>query len=227
MGRSTEDVGDTRGHSGEGNTWGSLRNEEEDGEATTTRGVRGGDTEAGDSGMESGDVWANGEGMFGEFGGRGLFGEDGEQRCGGVWAEESAAETDVVEPAAETGVEEPAAETGVEESAAETDKGDSAPWVATAEEDHIFGNRRGYPTDRRPASFRRDISGAPAEVIDAWFAESKIPIGEAVRKDPEKMKRVKQLMYTWKDAFITETSKMVGTDLIFHSIPTWENAIPV
>ena len=227
VGRSTEDVGDARGHSGEGNTWGSLRNEEEDGEATTTRGVRGGDTEAGESGMESGDVWANGEGMFGEFGGRGLFGEDGEQRCGGVWAEESAAETDVVEPAAETGVEEPAAETGVEESAAETDEGDNVPWAATAEEDHIFGNRRGYPTDRRPASFRRDLSGAPAEVIDAWFAESKIPIGEAVQKDPEKMRRVKQLMYTWKDAFITETSKMVGTDLVFHSIPTWENAIPV
>ena len=56
VGRSTEGVGDARGHSGVGNTSGHLRNDKEDGEATTTKGVRGGDTEAEDSGMESGDV---------------------------------------------------------------------------------------------------------------------------------------------------------------------------
>ena len=64
------------------------------------RGLRGRDTEAADSGMESQDVWANGEDMFGEFGGRGLLGENGEAWCGGFWAEESGAETDVVEPVA-------------------------------------------------------------------------------------------------------------------------------
>ena len=41
------------------------------------------------------------------------------------------------------------------------------------------------------------------------------------------MRRVKQLMYTWKASFITETTKIVGTEQVFHLIPTWENAIPV
>ena len=59
LGRSIEDVGDTKCHSREGNTWRSLWDEEEDGEVTTTRGVRGGNTEVEDSGMDSGDVRAN------------------------------------------------------------------------------------------------------------------------------------------------------------------------
>ena len=41
------------------------------------------------------------------------------------------------------------------------------------------------------------------------------------------MELVRRLLYTWKDAFITDTAKMVGTDLVMHNIPTWENAVPV
>ena len=100
-------------------------------------------------------------------------------------------------------------------------------WVASVEEDEIFGKRKGYPNDRRPCDYRCELSDTPADVIDCWFAEANIPIGESVKKDPEKMKCVKELMYTCKDAILTETTKMVRTDMVVHSFPTWENAIPV
>lgn len=35
------------------------------------------------------------------------------------------------------------------------------------------------------------------------------------------MEKVRRLLYTWRDAFITDTAKMVGTDLVIHTIPTW------
>ena len=43
--------------------------------------------------------------------------------------------------------------------------------VATVEEDHIFGTRRGYPTNKRPATFRRELSDALVEVIEAWVCK--------------------------------------------------------
>ena len=150
----------------------------------------------------------------------------GEVRRGG----ESAAETDEERSEAETGDRRSAAETDDGMSAAETDdegSGERRQWAATVEEDQIFGAKKGYPTDRRPKAFRRELSTAPADVIEAWFAQVKIPIGEAVRKDPEKMEKVRRLLYTWRDAFITDTAKMVRTDLVIHTIPTWETAIPV
>ena len=163
-------------------------------------------------------------------------GESAVETDGGLSAAEtddglSAGKTDDRESAVETDDGLSAAETDDGESEAETDDGREPrgeyPMVASVEEDIIFGSKKGYPTERRPSAFRRELSDAPADVIEAWFAAEKIPIGEAVQKDPEKMERVRRLLYTWKDAFITDTAKMVGTDLVMHTIPTWENAVPV
>ena len=84
-----------------------------------------------------------------------------------------------------------AAETDDGESEAETDDGREPrgeyPMVALVEEDISFGSKKGYPTERRPSAFWRELSDAPADVIEAWFTEDKIPIGEKVQKDPQKM----------------------------------------
>ena len=143
----------------------------------------------------------------------------------------SVVETDGGESAAGTDDGLSAAETDDALSAVETDDGKGLGkeelLVVSVEEDFIFGSKKGYPTERRPSAIRRELSDAPADVIEAWFAAEKIPIGEKVKSDPAKMERVWRLFYTWKDAFITDTAKMVGTDLVVHTIPTWEIAVPV
>jgi hypothetical protein len=215
------------GHAEGENTWDSLGNAEKNGEATTG-GVREGWLRGEDSGVESEDQDPEGleeEELF-DNGNSGGLGED----VGGMPEESEGGQVEE-ERGGMLGGETSGQEEGDSgQSGGETheeNSGERVAWAATTEEDEIFGKRKGYPTDWRPNSFRREHSNAPADVIEAWFTETSIPIGESVKKDPEKMKRVKQLMYTWKDPFITETSKMVGTDLVVHSILTWENAIPV
>ena len=196
-----------RGHLGEDDDTG-----QEDGE-TVTRGVRGGWLRGEDGGEGERAAEVHGR-LKGEENGVDGVGDESVAGQAGSWS--GAAGEMAGDGSSEPGGEAPGG----------NGRGRVA-WVASVEEDEIFGKRKGYPTDRRPCDFRRELSDTPADVIDAWFAEANIPIGESVKNDPEKMRRVKQLMYTWKDAFITETAKMVGTELVVHSIPTWENAIPV
>jgi hypothetical protein len=56
--------------------------------------------------------------------------------------------------------------------------------------------------------------------MTAWFEQKEVPVVESVKRDPDKMKKIIRLLYTWKDMFIMDTAKMVGTDLVIHSIPT-------
>jgi hypothetical protein len=57
--------------------------------------------------------------------------------------------------------------------------------------------------------------------------KSAMRIGTEVTKDRDKFERVSRLMFTWKNLFVTETDQMVGTDLVMHTIPTYESAVPV
>jgi hypothetical protein len=99
--------------------------------------------------------------------------------------------------------------------------------VATIEEDSIFGKRRGFAESRHLATFRRELSGDHEDEMTAWFKQTKVPVGESVKEDPDKRKQIIRLLYTWMDMFITDTTTMVGTDLMIYSIPTWDDAVPV
>ena len=99
--------------------------------------------------------------------------------------------------------------------------------VASIEEDEIFGKMKGYPTERRPIDYRRSISTVPEGVVNSWFEQSPIRFGADVENNNEQRQAARRLMYTWKDLFITDTARMTGTDLVVHTIPTYENAVPV
>lgn len=99
------------------------------------------------------------------------------------------------------------------------------PDVANLEEE-VFGRTRGYPTDRRPVNYRRDIDGETSdEVITEWFKASGITIGSKAA-GPEEAE-AHRLLYTWRELFASNVDIMPPTDLIEHSIPTWPNAVPV
>src|SRR5205807_8224522 len=79
----------------------------------------------------------------------------------------------------------------------ETEPGD--PTAANIEEE-VFGRTRGYPTERRPIDYRRDIDhDTPDRVIDKWFSESKIKIGP--KATGTEVREAKRLLYTWRDLF--------------------------
>ena len=118
-------------------------------------------------------------------------------------------------------------ETGIRPETGSRPKKRNIPMAATVEKDEIFGKRKGYPTGRRPVDFQREMSQAPVDEIDEWFSQAQIKFGAEVEKNEEQRRAARLLMFTWKDMFITDTAKMTGTDLVTHTIPTWDNAVPV
>ena len=81
-----------------------------------------------------------------------------------------------------------------------------------------------YPVTRRPVP--RPLSDTSQSIIDEWFSESKINIGD-VADTPEKVARARRLLYTWKDCFATSMRDVKPTDLIQHSIDLVPNAVPI
>ena len=104
--------------------------------------------------------------------------------------------------------------------------------TATIKEDQLFGESAGYPTSRRPIDFRRELTTESWEVVSEWFDNSGITVGSTARKqmkspDPDEAQSTARLFYTWKDLFVEDLVAMPATDLVTHSIPTWDDAIPV
>ena len=118
-------------------------------------------------------------------------------------------------------------ETGNRPETGSRPEGKTEVMAATVEEDEIFGNMRGYPTERHPINYRREISNASDAEVNSWFEKAQIRFGADVEKNIEQQKAARRLMFTWKDLFITDTAKMIGTDLVVHTIPTFENSVPV
>ena len=101
------------------------------------------------------------------------------------------------------------------------------PMGPMVEEDEIFGKRKGYLTERRPVDFQRDMSQAPEDDINEWCSQAQIKFGAEVEMNAEQRRAVRRLMFRWKDMFITDTPKIMGTDQVIHTIPTWDNVVPV
>lgn len=100
-------------------------------------------------------------------------------------------------------------------------KAEEAEVCWTTAEEREFSHQVGFPTGRRPATYRRTLitGGKAEEVFQQGFpGESKV-IGD-LADTPEKRKQAVSLLATWHDLFIREIRKMPPTDLIQHSIPT-------
>lgn len=91
------------------------------------------------------------------------------------------------------------------------------------EEERAYGGRLGFPTDRRPAMYQRQVVNMSPEV-EEWARQNESMIGDAVTNERERSE-VKRLLYTWKDLFDPEV--MPVTDLVIHTIPTYDHIRPV
>ena len=73
-------------------------------------------------------------------------------------------------PLAEMEVEErPVMAISVEEGEKESDGRGVSLEANTVEEEKLFGGTTGYPTTRRPADFRRELTTEPWDVVSEWF----------------------------------------------------------
>jgi len=69
--------------------------------------------------------------------------------------------------------------------------------------------------------------GVQLELVDEciqWFETSGIRIGRHLTSS-QRMRAI-QLLYTWKDLFISDIAQLPATDLVMHTIPTYPNAKP-
>lgn len=95
------------------------------------------------------------------------------------------------------------------------------------EDDEIFGvNAIGYPTARRPIHYHREFDTETAEgIVRKWFATSRVTIGEGACGDIQR-ERAMRLLYTWRDIFEDDLSKVPVCDLVQHYIPTYPGSRP-
>ena len=95
------------------------------------------------------------------------------------------------------------------------------------EEELAFGNHVGFSTEQRPAEYRRQIQRNVSEVRKTlWeFGLSQL-IGDYEMTEEQKWE-VELLIYTWRDLFVLDPMEMPITDLVMHTIPTYNDAKPV
>ena len=103
--------------------------------------------------------------------------------------------------------------------------------VATLEEDRLFEQKVGYPTSRRPIDYKRGLSTKPWEVVEKWFSTFNFTIGpkanDAMRSTDRTMAEMTaRLFYTWRDLFVEDMVEIPATDLVTHTNPTREDAVP-
>ena len=103
--------------------------------------------------------------------------------------------------------------------------------VATLEEERLFGQKVGYPTNRSPIDYQRELSTDPWETVEQWFSTFGVTIGSKANEamlstDRKTAEMTARLIYTWRDLFVEEMVAMPATDLATHTIPRSEDAVP-
>ena len=95
------------------------------------------------------------------------------------------------------------------------------------EEERAYGKKLGFPTWRRPIDYLRSL--VPMTLaIEIWIQESRAAemIGDYPVNEQERELQ-KRLLYTWRDLFISDPESMPVTDLVMHTIPTYDHIRPV
>lgn len=102
-------------------------------------------------------------------------------------------------------------------------KGDTRVGLA-GEEERAYGMRLGFPTTRRPISYKRLLVDATeAEMLEWKYNEM---IGDTIDSE-EKRTMVRRLLFTWRDLFVEDPEVMPVTDLVIHTIPTYDHIRPI
>ena len=114
--------------------------------------------------------------------------------------------------------------------------------IGTArEEEKAYGNRIGFPTQRRPADYRRTLEMLCQDEEEKAYQcrnrerlcqnEGEKDVYENMIGDfpmtPTQREFVRRLLYTWRDLFHTDPETMPVTDLVMHTIPTYDHIKPV
>jgi len=86
-----------------------------------------------------------------------------------------------------------------------------------------FGHVLQYPTERRPADYRRALISS-ASGIPTWFKDSGVKLGGQLTA-PQK-EEAEKLLFTWKDLFASNIEEMPVTDLVVHRIPVYPGMQP-
>ena len=85
----------------------------------------------------------------------------------------------------------------------------------------------GFPTEWQLAEYRRQIQRNISEVRKTlWELGLSQLIGDYEMTEGQK-REVELLIYTWRDLFVVDPMEMPTTDLVMHTIPTYNNAKPV
>lgn len=95
------------------------------------------------------------------------------------------------------------------------------------EDDEIFRvNAIGYPTARRPHDYHRVFDAeASDELVEEWFAAYNKAVGEGAETGEQTL-RAKRLLYTWRDLFEDDLSKVPVCELVQYHIPTYPGTRP-
>ena len=101
--------------------------------------------------------------------------------------------------------------------------------VASVEEDVLFGQKVGYPTERWPANYDRELTTEPWETVREWFKTFSVTIGPKASaainsKDRAMAEKTARIFYTWCNLIVEVMVEMPATDLVTDTIPTKENA---
>ena len=96
-----------------------------------------------------------------------------------------------------------------------------------AEEELTFGgvHNLGFPTERRPSEYRREMKTQISSDDLEWI--QKFPLIGPKAQTPQELETAQRLMATWRDIFVDNIREMPQTDLIQHRIPTYRNAKPI
>ena len=104
------------------------------------------------------------------------------------------------------------------------EKGDKGVGLSR-EEERAYGGRLGFPTTRRPESYQRQLAKTSKEV-EIWAREHQSMIGDAIKSEEER-RDVERLLFTWRDLFVVDPEVMPVTDLVMHTIPTYDHIRPI
>ena len=89
--------------------------------------------------------------------------------------------------------------------------------VASVEEDVLFGQKVGYPTEQRPADYAREVTTESWETVREWFKTFSVTIGPKASvainsEDRATAEKTARLFYTWRDLFVEDMVEMPATD---------------
>ena len=94
------------------------------------------------------------------------------------------------------------------------------------DEEEFGSGNLGFPVERRPATFRREMKSGKAQPATYELLKRHPGLIGTMANTEQKKERVTSLIDIWVDIYCKDVRKMPMTDLITHRIPTYRECIP-